>query len=151
MPCWLPWKQWQDLNSTLFFFFPCLCCSRQQPRQGSILCSGRHGWPDIASASLFCHSTKRFSRYLRAGGWSYSKASLWKGLLLGFSSGTAWGKQFSPSFSWKAQRREAQKPEVTCPCLHSQHKWQKRTLHLDVWSQGEWHTQPLTRGSLKCL
>lgn len=48
-----------------FFFFSCLCCSRQQPHQGSILCSGRHGWPDIASASLFCHSTKRFSRYLR--------------------------------------------------------------------------------------
>lgn len=31
------------------------------------------------------------------------------------------------------------------------HKWQKGTLHLDVWSHGEWHTQPLTWGSLKCL
>lgn len=79
MPCWLPWKQWQDLNVTLFFFFFCLGCSRRQPHQGSILCSGLCGWPSITSALLFCHSAKRFSRYLRAGGWSCSKASLWKG------------------------------------------------------------------------
>lgn len=30
------------------------------------------------------------------------------------------GKQFSPSFAWRAQRREAQKPEVTFPsCIYN--------------------------------
>lgn len=45
----------------------------------------------------------------------------------------------------ESTKKGSTKAQIHLPCLHWQHKWLKRALHLDVWSHWVWHTQPLTR------
>lgn len=103
-----------EFYSFFLFFLPLLLKAAASPRQRSVL---RSVWLGPISLLHFAIWQKGSAGTLGQEDDPTAKQSYEKGSCLEQQQE---GKQFSPSFSWKARGREAQKPEVICPCLHSQ-------------------------------